>query len=252
MTAPAWLTARPFAHRGLHGDEIPENSLAAVAAAVDAGYPVEIDVRVSSDGRVVVFHDDSLLRMTGRGGTVEELRFVELAGLRLGRSGEGIPLLEAVLDIVSCKGAVLVEIKNRGRPGVLEENVARLVRRQPDAQVGVMSFNPLSLGWMARHAADIPRGQLSCRFETETMPGWRKFLLSNYLANAVSRPHFLAHQWDRLPACVPAVLRAFFHLPVLGWTCRSEMEDQRARRHVDNVIFEGYRAAIPPRVADGV
>ena len=68
MNKDHWLLARPIAHRGLHNDEIPENSLTAFDRAIEAGYPIETDVRIIDDGSVIVFHDDKLARMTGRDG----------------------------------------------------------------------------------------------------------------------------------------------------------------------------------------
>ena len=73
-----FLNHLPVAHRGLHGNGIPENSVPAFLKAIEAGYAIETDVRLSKDGVPVVFHDDTLVRMTGRNGRVESLTAEQL------------------------------------------------------------------------------------------------------------------------------------------------------------------------------
>ena len=120
MPAPAWLVATPIAHRGLHDETCPENSLRAIEKAVEQGFPVEIDVQVTSDGRAVVFHDWSLLRLTGLDARVRLTTASKIATLCLAGSVERIPLLEDVLDAIGGHQAVIIEIKNRKRPCAFE------------------------------------------------------------------------------------------------------------------------------------
>ena len=109
-----------YAHRGLHGESIPENSLAAFAEAKRAGYGVELDVRLSRDGRLVVFHDDTLLRMCGVDGKVSDYTYGELSKMRLLGTDEKIPLFSQVLDLLGGEVALLVEIKMKtGERGVI-------------------------------------------------------------------------------------------------------------------------------------
>lgn len=242
MPAPAWLTARPLAHRGLHGEGRPENSLAAIKAAADAGYPVEIDVQVSASGAAVVFHDWNLQRLTGVDAKVVDTSVRKLAQLRLAGTGEGIPLLEDVLEMVNGRVPLVIEIKNRRQVTALEPTVAHILReyRGPHA---VHSFNPYALGWFAWNASEIPRGQISCAFDTDDMAAWKKVILEHYGMNWMSRPHFIAHHWKRLPAPMPTILRKVFRKPLLAWTVKSPAEAEAARQHADNVIFEQF---LPP------
>ena len=106
-----FLFGRPFAHRGLHDEHRPENSMAAFEAAVQAGYPIELDVRVSADGQAIVFHDAKLKRMTDANGLVAEANAEALKKFCLGGSQEGIPGLSEVLDMISGRVPVIVEIK---------------------------------------------------------------------------------------------------------------------------------------------
>lgn len=239
MPAPAWLTSRPLAHRGLHGEGRPENSLTSIRAAIDAGFPVEIDVQASADGAAVVFHDWNLRRLTGVEAKVVNKTARELADLRLAGTEEKIPLLEDVLEAVNGRQAVVIEIKNRRQVTALEPAVARILRdyRGPFA---IHSFNPYSLGWFAGNAPEILRGQISCAFDTDDMAGWKKVILEYYGMNWMSRPKFIAHHWKRLPAPMPTLLRKVFKKPLLAWTVKTPQEAEAALRQADNVIFEQF------------
>jgi glycerophosphoryl diester phosphodiesterase len=239
VPAPAWLVARPFAHRGLHDEARPENSLSAIEAAIQHGFPVEIDVQVSADGRAVVFHDWNLLRLTGFNAFVKKMSSSEIAELRLVGGSERVPLLEDVLDLIRGRQAVIIEIKNRKRPCALEQAVLGLLRNY-QGDVAIHSFNPFSLGWFRRNLPRLCRGQISCSFDTDDMAGWKKIILAHYGMNWISRPHFISHHWKQLPAVVPALLHRIVRIPLLTWTVRSAGEQAGALRHADNVFFEGY------------
>ena len=243
MRAPDWLCAKPFAHRGLFDTDRPENSLPAIAAAVKVGYPVEIDVQVTADGRAVVFHDWNLKRLTGRDAPVAEVTTAEISHLRLQGSDEKIPRLEEVLDVVAGREAVLLEIKNRRYPTALEPEVARIVGEYK-GPLAIQSFNPYTLGWFRLRHPGILRGQLSCTFDTDDMAGWKKFVLQHYGMNWMTAPHFIGHHWVHLPGRVPALLRRL-GCPVLAWTIRSPEEAAAVRPHADTIIFEGFLPPLP-------
>jgi glycerophosphoryl diester phosphodiesterase len=239
VSAPAWLVAVPIAHRGLHDETRPENSLAAIDAAIQQGFPIEIDVQTSADGRAVVFHDWNLRRLTGLDARVKFTKAADIARLRLAGGSEPVPFLEDVLDLVNGRQPLIVEIKNRKRPCALEPEVSRILRNYRGL-VAVHSFNPFSLGWFRRNHPGLCRGQISCSFDTDDMAGWKKFILAHYGMNWMSRPHFISHHWKQLPAIVPILLRSFLKLPLLTWTVRSEKEQASALQDADNVFFEGY------------
>src|ERR1700751_3310329 len=96
----AWemLFAPAIAHRGLWTkDGPPENSLAAFEAACEAGYGIELDVQLSSDGEAMVFHDSKLERLTGREGRVRDHTAADLAAMKLPGGEETIPTLADTL-----------------------------------------------------------------------------------------------------------------------------------------------------------
>lgn len=239
MPAPRWIEARPIAHRGLHGEGVPENSLAAVEAAIEAGYAAEIDVRLSADEVPIVFHDESVDRLTEATGSTDERTWEQLSGLTLADTTSRVPRLETVLDRVDGRTPLLVELKNWGAPGTLERRVAGAVETY-DGPVAVQSFNPRSLAWFQRHAPSIPRGQVSGPLEGIPLAWYKRALVQRLLVNAVSRPDFVAYQHDALPYWPVRLARASGR-PILGWTLTSPAEHEAALPHVDNVIFEGYR-----------
>jgi len=239
VLAPAWLVAVPFAHRGLYDEAHPENSLSAMEAALQRGYPIEIDVQVSADGRAVVFHDWNLRRLTGLDARVKTRSAAEIAMLRLAGGDERIPLLEDALDLIRGRQPVIIEIKNRKRPCALEPTVSSLLRNYKGS-VAVQSFNPFSLGWFRQNHPGLCRGQISCSFDTDDMASWKKIILAHYGMNWMSRPHFISHHWKQLPAIMPALLRRLLRQPLLAWTVRNAEEQAAAQRYADNVIFESY------------
>ena len=239
--AVPWLCERPFAHRGLHDPSqgLPENSLAALQAAVDGGYGIELDVRALSSGEPVVFHDATLARMTGRAGRIADLVRGDLAELRLSGTGERIPLLAQALHLVAGRVPILVEIKNEGQPGALERAVRDLLAGYA-GPFAVISFNPFTLGWFRRRAPAAIRGQTSALFRGRGPGRWRKFAHRDFLLNVVSRPDFLLYEIDGLPRVSVGLLHGL-GWPVVAYTVRTEAELAKARAFADNFVFEGLR-----------
>lgn len=239
--APAWLAAVPVAHRGLHGGEIPENSRAAFDAAAAAGYAIELDVQLAADGVPMVFHDETLERLTGAAGPLAARGSDELAALTLAGSGETIPSLAEIVARIGGRAALLVEVKAPGgRVGRLEAGVAEILRR-PALPCAVQSFNPLTVNWFRRFAPSLPRGQIAMDWRLEAdCRRLDKSLLTQMMFNRISRPDFVAYDVRALPNRASERARAQ-GLPLLAWTVRSAADRQRAAGHADNIIFEGFR-----------
>jgi len=240
MTLPAWITARPIAHRGLFDPArgIPENSLAAVQAALEAGYAMEIDLRAAADA-VAVFHDSNLKRMTGRDGALGSLTRAELKQTHLSRTGEAVPTLDDVLALVAGRAPLMLEIKNDGRAGRLEDSVLKRIADYR-GEIAIVSFNPFSLGWFASRAPHIPRGQTASSFAGSDMPKWRRFLQRNLMLDPISRPDFILYDLDSLPYWAVS-WRRFLGTKVVAYTVRGDADARKARDVADNFIFEGIR-----------
>ena len=151
-----------YAHRGLHTRDksVPENSLAAFRQAAQEGYGIELDVQLSKDGEVVVFHDDTLDRVCGVHARVDELTWPELQQLRLCGTEEQIPLFSEVLKNIQGCEALIVELKNGPRNRELCEKTLALLENY-HGNVCIESFNPLIVAWFRFHAPDLIRGQLA-------------------------------------------------------------------------------------------
>jgi glycerophosphoryl diester phosphodiesterase len=243
---PAGFAARPFAHRGLHDAAagVPENSRAAVQAAVAAGYGVEIDVQLSADGEAVVFHDDTLERLTGERGPVSGRRAAELGALVLKGSGETIPTLAEVLALLPAETPALIEIKDQGGRfdatgvGPLETRVAALLDGAPQA-LAVMSFNPESVAAFARLAPGRARGLVAGGGYRGIVP-WRAARLAGAEAVEAVGADFVSFHHAALPSPRSRALHEA-GVAVLCWTIRSPAEAAAVAPHADAITFEGFR-----------
>lgn len=215
--APEWLQRQAYAHRGLHEAGVPENSLAAFAAAIDRGLGIECDIRVSADGRAIVFHDAELERLTGAAGEVAALTVGELTAQVLTGSEETIPTLRDMLELVAGRVPLLLELKTDSKTSV--HKLCRAVRRDVEGYAGeiaVMSFDPRIGSWFAERVPDLPRGLVITEQGARTLSGAVKRRLSVKTA----RPQFLAYDIRDLPSRF-AKKQARAGLPLLTWTVRS-------------------------------
>jgi glycerophosphoryl diester phosphodiesterase len=229
-----WLTAQPFAHRGLHGIGVVENCRAAFEAAVALGHGIELDVQASRDGEAIVFHDYDLERLTGEKGRVAERSAAELQRIALKGAGEMIPTLAEIVRLVDSRVPILIEVKARGlRVGPLCASVLRAVRDYR-GYMAVMSFNPEVGRWFWRNGRGITRGLVV----TERRRARRVHSgLERRLSLWRARPHFLAYDIRDLPSPFARRQRAR-GLPVLSWTVRGEAQRGTASAEADQIIYE--------------
>jgi glycerophosphoryl diester phosphodiesterase len=245
----AFLTA-PIAHRGLHGAGVPENSLAAARAAIEAGYGIELDIQPVSDGTPMVFHDDDLPRLTGQSGLIGETPLDVLKGFRLSGSNESVPTLAEFLDIVAGQVPLLIEIKDQDGAcgtdiGDLHLQVAKTLEGY-DGAVAIMSFNPHTVAAFHAAAPHIAVGLTTCDYRAEhwpLVPEERRADLSAILDFDRSGASFISHDHNDLDNPRVDALAAQ-GVPVLCWTIRSQEQETAARRVANNITFEGYAAAI--------
>lgn len=234
-----WLRGAIFAHRGLHGGGVPENSLSGFAGAMARGFGIECDVHKASDGIPVVFHDWELDRLTAERGPVAERSAAQLGQIALSGSADSIPTLRQLLDLVGGRSPILIEVKSRRdrRVGALCLAVRRVLEgyRGPH---GVMSFDPRVSRWFATNSPHTVRGLVVSEEDDKALPG----RLRRHLSLWHARPDFLAYDIRDLPASFPASQRRR-GLPVATWTVRSSELFERALDHADAPIVEG--AGVP-------
>ncbi len=242
-----WLTARPIAHRGLHDAAcgIIENTAAAVRAAIEGGYGIEVDLQISADGEAMVHHDDVLGRLTDGAGRLDRLSAAELKQVAFRDSAERMMTLGDLCDLVGGRAALLLELKSRfDGDGRLPARVAALLAgyRGPAAP---MSFDPIQLRLLRQKARHLPRGIAAAKYRPhpywDQMPAWLRYGMGSLLPALTARPQFVAYAFGDLPASAPLLARHILCLPLVAWVVRTEAERQRATRWADQVIFEGFR-----------
>lgn len=234
-----WLLNIPIAHRGLHDNiEIPENSILSFLAAIRRGLPIELDIHVTIDNEVVVFHDDNLQRMTGLNGLIEEKNLQEIMKIRLLNTEQKIPTLKQVLELVSGSVPLLIEIKNKeSRKGIEPIILSSLINYKGD--YAIQCFNPVTLGWFKTNEPKIIRGQLSGDFRDEDLFILKKFLLRRLFLNFLSKPDFISYDLRAIPYW--AINRK--RLPLIVWTVRNREDQTKALKLSDNYIFEGIECS---------
>ncbi|MEG1476096.1 MAG: glycerophosphodiester phosphodiesterase family protein [Oscillospiraceae bacterium] len=228
------------AHRGLHSKDksVPENSLAAFRAAAAAGYGVELDIQLSKDGEVVVFHDDTLDRVTGVHGRVDAYTLAELRTFSLEGTGETIPLLTEVFEVMGGHTPIIIELKTGPRKTELCEKGLLLMRAYQGAYC-VESFDPRIVAWFRKNAPDILRGQLSNepkRFDDQ--PKLLAFALGHLFTTVIARPQFIAYGLGKKPFTVQ--LAEGMGAMRVCWTARPENDTRLIEETNDAVIFEYY------------
>ncbi|MCK0210024.1 glycerophosphodiester phosphodiesterase [Starkeya koreensis] len=244
--APAWLTARPVAHRALHDAArgVIENTPSAVDAALAGGYAIEVDIQLSADGEALVFHDDTLERLTTASGPAGALTAAALKGLELRGTSDRMMTLAELLARVGGRVPLVIELKSRfdGDTAVAVRAVEVLAGYGGPA--ALMSFDPDLVAAVRRLAPHIPRGiTMEHRYDD---PEWdflspaTKFAWGNLLHFPRTRPDFVAHYVKELPATAVSLARRAIRLPLLTWTVRTPEDRAVAARHADQMIFEGF------------
>ena len=221
-----WLAKVPYAHRGLHGTQNVENSRAAIRAAVEAGYGIEVDARLSLDGMAYVFHDAKLDRLTESSGELRRMAGNDLSQTKLKGSDETIPRLAEILEIVAGRVPILIEIKAEGP--VAQTCVAvRHALAGYRGNAAVMSFSGDVVHWFSEHGEHITRGLILSSKDKEQRRD-RHFR---------TRAEFVAVDIRDLPSGFVRRLRSR-RIPVLTWTVRDAAGQAVANDEADQIIFE--------------
>jgi len=241
--APSVLWQTRYAHRGLHDKEntLPENSLAAFAAAVEAGYGIELDINLTTDDQVVVFHDDDLKRMCGVERRIADCSWEELQACRLAGTEHGIPLFSEMLSLVNGRVPLVIELKNTKRNATLCEKAAAML----DAYTGpycIESFHPGIVAWFRKHRPGVVRGQLAAGIrEYGGQPWWQGLLLSSMLTNVWARPHFAAFRHQDAHGRLRLKLFRLTGGKLVAWTVRDTDDIAWCERFFDAIIFEYFQ-----------
>jgi glycerophosphoryl diester phosphodiesterase len=241
-----WLTVRPIAHRGLHDAArgIVENTASAVAAAVAAGYGIEVDLQLSRDGEAMVHHDDALGRLTEGSGRLADSSAAALKQVPFRATADRMMSLGELCDLVGARATLVLELKSR-----FDRDV-RLLARTVEVlaayagPVAAMSFDPYVVAGLRRMAPHLRRGIVAERrfdhSDWRRMSSWQRRGMAHLLHAPMTRPDFVAYRVDDLPAPATRLAR-LFDTPVLTWTVRTPAQRERAAQWADQMIFEGFQ-----------
>jgi glycerophosphoryl diester phosphodiesterase len=247
MRAPAWLTARPVAHRGLHDAArgIIENMPGAVQAAINGNFSIEVDLQLTADGEAMVHHDDALGRLTEGSGALLGMTAAELKAVKFRNTFERMMSLDDLCALVRGRVPLVIEVKSHF------DGDRKLVTRMAEVlasysgPVAGMSFDPDQVQALRESMPALARGIVAQRNYDDDY--WKKLTPEQrhgmaHLRHAFrTRPHFVAYWVNELPAPAPWIARNIFGLPLLTWTVRTPEQRERAARYADQMIFEGFR-----------
>ena len=230
-----WYCKYKLAHRGLHNDIYPENSIGAFENAKEQGFAIELDVRLLKDDSVVVIHDANLKRVCGIDKDVEDLMPEDLAECKILSSKYTIPTLKQVLEIIDGKTPIMIELKPIKKEKKLAQKVYELIKDY-NGDVAVKSFNPIPMIWFRRHAPKIPRGMLGSFFEGTIIPRLYKSIIKKLSFYNLVKPDFISYDVNYLPNKYLIKKK----VPILAWTITNKKMEKIAFEHSNNVIFENY------------
>ncbi|WP_281628442.1 glycerophosphodiester phosphodiesterase family protein [Traorella massiliensis] len=227
-----------YAHRGLHNEEYPENSLKAFENALRHGFGIELDVQLTKDKEVVICHDFNLKRACGIDKEIDACTYEELCQYSLFKTEYTIPRLKDVLDLIDHQVPIIIEIKQKGINCEICKLTADLLDTYHDSYI-VESFNPMAMHWYMKNRPQVIRGQLSSDFsKNKDVHPVMGFLFKHLCANFLSRPDFIAYDIDESHEFSFQLLKKW--ICSVGWTCKSEKEYEKVKKDFDIIIFEGF------------
>ncbi|MDR3186418.1 MAG: hypothetical protein LBU04_06420 [Christensenellaceae bacterium] len=235
----------PIAHRGLHNEEIPENTIQAYSNAVSAGYNIELDVRLLKDGEVVVLHDRNLKRLLNIRTKITHLTSNDIKQDRYRLpNGEYLVLFKDLVELIDGKVSIICEIKKS--PAVthcrLEKAVYEIIRSKP--WIVVQSFNPTAIEWFRLNAPEVRRGMLATKAKNIALRLLYK-LVNPYKVLENTKPEFLAYDIKYLPSKRIAEAVKNYNLQLIAWTVNSNELVKRALENgVRQIIFEDIDPSI--------
>lgn len=240
--------AEPFiknmiAHRGLFDNksDSPENTLSAFSNAVQAGYAIELDVQLTKDGKLIVFHDDNMMRVCGVDMLLYKHEYSEISKYKILDSDETIPLFRDVLKVVDARVPLLIEIKSSGNCRKTAKVLSDALKSY-NGIYAVESFNPLAVAWYKSHFPEVLRGQLSTDFYKNKMPVniILGFFLSNMVFNFISKPDFIAYNYKYTSQFSYRLIKKIYKPLQACWTVRNKKVLQKVKKDFDMFIFDSF------------
>jgi glycerophosphoryl diester phosphodiesterase len=221
-----------------------ENTASAFAAAIDGDYAIECDLQLTRDGEAVVFHDETLDRLTDRDGGLLNHSVSELKAVAFKSGPDRIQTLGELLGQVQGRAPLVIEIKSQW------DGNEKLVRRAIEVVRGyygpfaLMSFDPKVVELVRSLAPELPRGIVAdqaTHSDYDSLPAAERLKLRELAHLPRTEPDFISYYFRDLPYPPVANFRRTGR-PVITWTIRSRQDAATAMRYSDQVTFEGFRA----------
>ena len=231
-----------YAHRGLHSEGIPENSMAAFRAALEHGYGIEFDLHLLKDGNLAIMHDSLLKRTTGAGGRIEDLTTEDLTAYHLEGTEETIPTFRQLLDLYDGKAPLIVELKPEGgNHNLLAETACKMLEDYTGLYC-LESFDPRCIYWLKKNRPNLIRGQLAENFYRSTTPlsSRLRFVLTNSLSHFLTMPDFTAYKFADRKNLSTWICRKLYGVQGVSWTLKSKEEYDIAIKEDWIPIFENF------------
>jgi glycerophosphoryl diester phosphodiesterase len=231
-----------YAHRGLHNETRPENSMSAFRAALENGFGIELDIHLLKDGNLAVIHDSSLKRTAGADVNIEDLSMEDLCHYHLEGTDQTIPTFREVLDLFAGKAPLIVELKvERNNYAQLAEAACNMLDTY-DGPFCIESFDPRCIYWLTKHRPDIIRGQLARNFlNAESYVPWiLRFLMTHQLINFLTLPDFVAYKYADRKNLSNFLARKLWGVQGVSWTIRAKEDLITATEEGYLPIFEGF------------
>lgn len=221
-----FLISKKIAHRGIHYTFL-ENSLLAFEEAINQNTIIELDVRLSKDNEVIVFHDYNLKRLFNVNRNIHDMTLKEIKEYKY------IPTLKEVLKLVQGKTPLLIEIKYENRVGALEKKTSKLLD-QYSGEFAIMSFNPLSILWFRLNRIHYIRGYLVHSLLPDNF--LLHFFLNHKLLKYIIKPDFIGVNLAGLKDKKIQKLRKKYLL--IGYTLKNKEQYQEYFKDADNFIYD--------------
>ena len=237
------LQGHAYAHRGLHGNGIPENSMAAFRAAYDHGYGIELDIHLMKDGNLAVIHDGSLKRTAGADIQITELTAADLENYALEGTDERIPLFPQVLELYAGKYPLIIELKADGNNQKALVDAACKAMEGYEGPWCMESFDPRCVYWLKKNHPQVIRGQLTENFfdSSSPLPAPLKFIMKHNLTNFLTVPDFVSYKFaHRKQTPTNAICRHVWDAQGVSWTIKTQEEFDTAVKEGWLPIFEDF------------
>ena len=228
-------------HRGLFNNtDIPENSIEAFKGTVKNGFGTELDVQLTKDNKLVVFHDESLKRICGIDANLRDLSYEELEKLNLLNTEYKIPLFKDVLDVLTRDNPLIVEIKPEGDAIKTADEAIKLLNKY-DLNWTMESFNPLVVRHLKKNYPEVIRGQLCCNAFENGGNFLFNFAYTYLLMNFLTRPDYIAYDIKNMSNLSFRIISKVFKGECVAWTIKSEEDLNKARKYYKQFIFDSFR-----------